>query len=352
MFRFENIDMLWALWGIPVFISIFIIYRYSRSRSLKRLGDEHLISQLIPEASKFKLIGKFVIYLLIYSLLVLSSAKPQIGTKMEKVKRRGVELIVALDISNSMRAEDIKPSRLERAKQSISKLTDQLKGDKIGIVIFAGDAYLLLPVTADYSAAKMMISSVVPNLIDNQGTALGNAIEIASRSFSKKDKISKALIIISDGENHEDDALAAAKSIAEKGVKIFSVGMGTPNGAPIPHYDNFGRPSGYKKDESGNTIITKLNPNILEEIASVGDGEFTYANNMGVDLNEILNKISGLKKNEYGAKIYTDFDNKYQFFLLPAIILLILELLISDKRNKYLAKLSDFASGNQGGKND
>ena len=345
MFRFETIELLWLLLGVPLITVLYLLDMFYRKRALERFGDKNLVSKLQPDSSSFKRISKLVLLLTAFSFFVIAAANPQIGTKMEKVKRQGIELMIALDVSNSMLAEDIKPSRIERAKQSLIKLIDALAGDRIGIVIFAGDAFLLLPMTSDYSAAKLLVSSVSTDLIQNQGTALGNAIEISTNSFSQKEDKSRALIIISDGENHEDNALAATEIAAEKNIQIYTIGMGSKDGAPIPKYDALGNQRGFKKDKDGNIIMSKLNAGVLQQIANEGNGQFAYASNAGVNLNDILDDISGMKKEEYGEKVYTDYDDKFQLFLIPGILLLLLELLLSYKKNKYFTALNKFASG-------
>lgn len=350
MFRFEHIELLWALLAIPFFVLIFIVSWHQTKAKLKRYGDTALVKALTPDRSRFKPIFKLSILLLAFSAIVVAMANPQIGSKPETVKRQGIELVVALDVSNSMNAEDIRPSRLERAKQSMMKLIDSLQGDRIGIVVFAGEANLYLPITSDYSAAKLLISSVETDLIGTQGTAIGNAIEIATNSFSEKEGVSRAMIIISDGENHEDDAIAAAEAANKKGIKIYTIGMGTPEGAPIPVLDRYGNAQGYHKDQDGQVVMTKLNAAILKQIADKGDGDFAYANNTSLNLNSILNAISGMDKEEFEEHIYTAFDDKFMYFVALGIVLLILEMMISFKKNKYLDALSKFASGEKGGK--
>ncbi|MEI6090080.1 MAG: VWA domain-containing protein [bacterium] len=345
MLRFEHIQLLWALLAIPVFSLLYAFLRVKRTNNLRKFGDLDLVARLHPDTSRFKSLSKFILLCMAFTLLVIGAANPQIGNKLEKVDREGIEIMVVLDISNSMNAQDIKPSRLERAKQAITKLIDKLLSDKIGSVVFAGDSFILLPITTDFSAAKMLISSAESDLIDRQGTALGSAIDLASGSNSPNKSQSKLMIIISDGENHEDDAIASAKSAAEKGIIIYTIGMGKPTGAPVPKLGKDGNVIGYEKDESGNTVISKLNGPALKEIADIGDGEFVYASSGTLDLNTIIDKISKMKKNKYGSKIFTDFDDKFQYFLLAAFLLLVIELIITHRKNRYLSALSDFAGG-------
>lgn len=344
MFRFENIEYLYALSAILLFLLIYIISRIIRKQKLNLAADAGLISKLTPEVSAFKPVYKFTLLMLAYSFAVIALANPQIGTKMEEIKREGVELIIALDVSNSMKAEDIKPNRLERAKQSILKLIDNLMSDKIGLVVFAGDAFLQLPLTTDYSAAKLMVSTVETEMIATQGTALGHAITLGQSAFSKENDVNKALIIITDGENHEDDALSAAKDAREKGIIIHTIGMGSIEGSPIPLYQN-GREIGYVKDRAGNTVITKLNAGMLQQIALEADGRFIRSSSADPDLTALLDEISGMDKKEFEAKVFTEYEDRFQYFLAAAIFFLLLELLISNKKNKYIEKLISFAGG-------
>jgi Ca-activated chloride channel family protein len=349
MFRFEHFELLWALAGIPFFVLIFVAARYSAKRKLRKFGDLELVSGLIPEKSRFKPFLKFTLFLLAFTAIIFAAANPQIGSKPEEVKRQGIELMVALDISNSMNAEDIRPSRLERAKQSVLKLIDNLEGDRIGIVVFAGDAFRLLPMTTDYSAAKLLVSTVESDMIATQGTAIGNAIDISLASYSDKEGLGRALILISDGENHEDDAVSRAEFAAENGIQVYTIGMGTPEGGPIPITDRYGRTRGYRKDQNGQTVMTKLNPAILKQVASKGGGSFAYASNASLDLTRILNDIAGMEKEDFEDIVYTSFDDKFMYFAAIAFILLLLEPIFSFRKNKYLDALSKFASGETGG---
>jgi len=264
-----------------------------------------------------------------YSSLLIALANPQIGTKLEEVKRKGVELVVALDVSNSMLAEDIKPNRLDRAKQEISKLIDKLENDKIGIVVFAGKSFIQLPLTSDYSAAKLMLSTITTDIISTQGTAIGSAIETAQGLFSEDNSKSRVLIIISDGENHEDDAIGIARAASEKNIIIHTVGMGTITGAPIPIYQN-NRIVGFLKDNQNNTVMTKLVPEVLQQVAIASNGEFYTSNEM--ELAGILDKISKMEKIEFGAKQFTNYESRFQYFLGLALFFLLIELLISERK--------------------
>jgi Ca-activated chloride channel homolog len=281
---------------------------------------------------------------LAYMCVVVGLANPQFGSKLEEVKRKGVDIIVALDVSNSMLCEDIRPSRLERSKQALSRLLDKLQNDRIGIIVFAGEAYVQLPITTDYSAAKLFLPSIEPDMIPTQGTAIGAAIDLAVKSFTENEKKNKALIIITDGENHEDNAIEAAKNAAESGVITYTIGMGSPEGAPIPVYHN-GVRADYKKDENGNTVITKLNEAMLREIAANGKGEFIRATNSDDGLSLILDKVNKMEKKEFGSKVYTEFDDKFQYFLTAGLLILILEFFVSRRKSEWLKRLNLFGEG-------
>lgn len=333
-FRFENPEYLYALGIIPLFIAIFILIRYLAKRKLSKAGDINLLKQLAPSGSRFKPYLKFSIMMLILALLVVGAANPQIGKKIEEVKREGSEVIIAIDVSNSMLSEDIKPSRLERSKQFALKLIDKMSNDKIGIIVFAGESSLLFPLTTDYNAAKMLIKTVSPELIQRQGTALGSAIELARASFTNVEGLQRALILISDGENHEDDALGRAKNAENEGIEIHAIAMGTIKGGPIPLYSASGAKRGYLKDHSGNIVMSKLDANLMESIAKTADGQFLVEPS-NEQLDRLIDDLSGLNKKEIDKMKVTEYDDKFQWLLLPAAILMILELLISNKRNKY-----------------
>jgi Ca-activated chloride channel family protein len=339
MFRFENEFFLYFLYLLPIFVIIFVWNIFSNKKKLSKLGNLDFINKLIPDKSNFKSNFKFIIQLLAFASIVIGLANPQLGTKPQKVKREGIEIIIALDISQSMLSEDIKPNRLERARQSIYSLTDKLVNDKIGLICFAGASYLHLPLTTDYSAAKLITSTVNTDLIQTQGTAIGSAIELATKSFSEGDKISKALVIITDGENHEDDAISAAKDAANKGIKVHCIGMGSIKGGPVPLYRN-GNKIGFLEDDNGNTVITKLDANALGQIASTGEGNFIRGNTTDTDILDLIKNLSGMKKSEFETKIYLEYESYFQYFLAFGLILLFLEVLFNNKKSKFWTKIN------------
>lgn len=273
--------------------------------------------------------------------LIIGLADPQVGSKLVKAERKGIDIVLALDVSNSMLAEDIQPSRLERAKQSISKLIDELRSDRIGMIVFAGKAYTQLPITTDYVAAKLFLSTVTTDAVPVQGTAIGDAIELAMKSFEENNMHSKAIIIITDGENHEGDALTKAKEAADKGIHIYTIGMGLPEGAPIPVFQGQNK-IGYKKDRQGNTIVTKLNETMLQQIASAGQGVYVRANNVSAGLSKIFDEINKLNKTEIDSTMFSDYEDRFQYFLVVSLIFLILELMVIERKSKWVRNLNLF----------
>ena len=341
MIRFAHTEYFYLLLLLPVFIIIYLAWNSWRKKALKRFGDTKVIQVLMPRYSGSKPMLKFTILIIAFIFFVVGIADPQVGSKLEKVKREGIDLFLVLDVSNSMLAEDIKPNRLDRAKMAISRLVDKLQGDRIGIVVFAGHAYKQLPLTTDYSAAKLFLSAVDTKIIPTQGTAIGEAINMAVSSFDDS-KHNKAIVIITDGENHEDDAVGAAKAAAENGIKVFTIGMGLPEGAPIPLYDRNGNKLGYKKDKQGKTVITKLDEDMLRKIAAAGDGSYVRANNATTGLSKVLEDINQIQKEEIETRQFTDYEDRFQVFLAMALILLLTELLIADRRGKLADKLDFF----------
>ena len=267
--------------------------------------------------------------------LVVGIANPQIGSKLQEVKREGVDIMIALDLSNSMKAEDLVPNRLERSKMAIQQFIDQLKSDRIGIIVFGGQAYVQLPITTDYAAAKLFLSTIDTDIIPTQGTAIGAAIELAMESFDMKSATAKSVIVITDGENHEDDAMQAATAAAEEGVTIHTIGVGSPQGAPIPVYR--GRKQvDFRKDKEGNTIMTKLNEQMLKQIAANGNGIYVRASNSQSGLEYIMEEINKMEKVEFGTKVYTDYEDRFQFFVGFALLLLLLDVLLLERKNLWL----------------
>jgi len=283
---------------------------------------------------------KLTVYTIALACLIFAIANPQFGSKTEEVKRKGVDVMIALDISNSMQAEDLYPTRLDRAKRSIQELLTYLKSDRIGIVVFAGEAFVQLPITTDYSAARLFLESIEPDLITTQGTDIGNAINLCMNSFDFDTPTSKNIILISDGENHEEQAMEAAELAAEKEVMINTIGMGSENGAPIPLFYQ-GKKVGFRKNKEGNTIVTALDATMLQKIAEKTDGIFVRATNSDSGMRSIFKEMDGLEKVEIGSKVYTDFEDRFQYLLLPALLLFIIELIIPNTKSIWWEKLFD-----------
>lgn len=340
--RFEHPEYLYWLLAVPVLIAIYILVRIWNKREFKKFADSKFASFLVPLASKSRSNTKFVLFLFVIIFGIVAAANLQTGSKMEEVKREGIDLYFCVDISNSMNAEDIAPNRLERSKQAINNLINKLNGDRIGVIIFAGNAYVQLPITTDYAAAKMFLSTINTNLIPSQGTEIGAAINLAVKSFGTSEH-SKAIVIISDGEDHVNgDAIKAAQEAAKLGIKIYTIGMGLEEGAPIPLYNQYGKRTGYKKDREGNIVITKLDDNLLRQIAEIGDGIYRRASNSNVGLDEIFNEINKSEKSEIESKVFTDYEDQFQWFIGAAIILLIIEILISSGKKDWESKFNFF----------
>lgn len=272
--------------------------------------------------------------MVILSFIITALAQPQFGSKLQTSKRKGAEIIIALDVSNSMMAEDIKPNRLERAKRAIAQLTERLRNDKLGLIVFAGQAYVQLPITTDYTSAKLFLNAITTNTVPLQGTAIGAAINMAVKSFSPNFEGSKAIIVITDGENHEDDAIGAAKAASEDKIIVHTIGMGLPQGAPIPMGPEGSKD--YMKDKSNNIIVTKLEENMLTKIAAAGGGTYIRANNAEVGLNNLFNEIEKMEKTEINSREYSEYNNQFPLFLFIGLALILLDFMILERKNKWL----------------
>jgi Ca-activated chloride channel family protein len=342
MLRYENSEWLFLLVLIPIIILVFIFSIRWRKKAIGVFGQLKLVYKLMPMASELKLRTKFILFSIAITALIIGIANPQIGSKMEEVKREGVDLMIAIDLSNSMLAEDLQPNRLMRAKQSISKLIDRLDGDRIGLIVFAGDAFVQLPITTDYSAAKLFLSTINTSIVPTQGTAIGKAIGLSIKSFDLKNDQSKAIIVITDGENHEDDAIKKAEEAEELGIFVHTIGMGSAEGGPIPIKNRYGSVTSYQKDKEGNTIITVLNEEMLKQIAQAGGGSYIRANSTQSGLNALFKEINKMEKKEIGSKVFTDYKDRFQWFIGLTIILLIIEIMIKGRKNKWSSKINLF----------
>jgi Ca-activated chloride channel family protein len=340
LFRFANPDYFYLLLLLPVMLALFIINRFRINRNIRKIGDKRLVNDLLPEYSTSRPIIKFILMSLIMVFGTIMLARPQFGSKIEDVQKQGVEIVIALDISNSMLAQDIQPDRLTRAKQAISRLVDNLENDRIGLIVFAGAAYTQIPITTDYVSAKMFLSSISPEMASRQGTAVGAAIDLGARSFSPNNDRSKAMIIITDGENHDDDPIAAAREAAKAGIVVHVIGIGTERGAPIPVTVNGRRD--FLRDIEGNTVITRLNEDILKQIALETNGSYVNANNSSIGLDEIFREIKKMDTQEFESAMFTEYNDQFQIFAAIALLLLLIEFIVMDRKNRTLANIRLF----------
>lgn len=340
MFRFAQPQYLYLLFLVPVIWGIYLYSLYRNRKNVARYGNPHTLAALTPDVSKYKPGVKFFIQQLALVILVFIIARPQMGAKVETVKKQGVEIVIALDVSNSMLAKDIAPSRLEKAKQILSKLIDELDNDKVGLIVFAGDAYTQLPITSDFVSAKMFLSAISPEMVPTQGTAVGRAINLAVNSFTPDQSADKAIILITDAENHEDDAAGAAAAAAKKGIAVDVIGIGTEQGAPIPVSGN---DANLRKDNQGNVVITKLNTLLGREIAQAGGGIYISADNTGSALRALTAEVRKMKKSDIESKIYSEYDEQFQGLAWIVLILLLFDIFILDRKNKYMKNIDFFS---------
>ena len=341
MFRFEDPIYLWLLVLIPILALVRFISFRSRKKKLRKFGDPKLLRELMPDVSRFRPSVKFWILQAALALLIVMLARPQMGTKISQEKRTGIETIIALDISNSMRAEDIVPSRLDRSKMMVENLVDHFTNDKIGLIVFAGDAFIQLPITSDYVSAKMFLSSIDPSMIATQGTDIAAAINMATNSFTQEEGIGKAIIVITDGEDHEGGAIEAAEAAKKKGMRVYVLGVGSANGAPIPIPGT----GDYMKDNTGNTVMSALNEEMCKQLAAAGGGVYIHVENNSAAQQQLDNELDKLAKKETSTTVYSDFDEQFQAFGILALLLLILEICILDRRNPLLKRISLFKKG-------
>lgn len=337
MFRFEDPIYLYALALIPLLAILrFLLVRQQKKR-LRKFGDRELVRQLTPDVSRFRPLVKYSLLLTALALLIVMIARPQFGTKINREKRTGIETIIALDVSNSMLAEDVAPSRLDRSKMMVENLVDNFTNDKIGLIVFAGDAFIQLPITSDYVSAKMFLSSISPSMIATQGTDIAKAISMASHSFTQQEGVGKAIIVITDGEDHEGGALEAAKEAKDKGMRVYILGVGSTKGAPIPTGNG-----DYMKDNTGQTVMTGLNEQMCREIAQAGGGAYIHVENNSNAQDQLDHELNKLAKKEIESTVYSDYDEQFQAVGIIALLLLIIEICILDVKNPLLKNVSLF----------
>lgn len=314
---------------IPVFFVIQALVLKFRAKRIRRFGDQALVEKLMPSYSKAKVWLRLSLFAIAFMFFILGISRPQMGAILKEHKTRGAEVMVVLDVSNSMLAQDYSPNRLERAKLAISRMVDKLRDDRIGLIVFAGNSFVQLPITTDYVSAKMFLSSISTESVPIQGTAMGEAISTALRSFSAQSDKSRAIIVITDGENHEDDPVAAARQAAELGVRVFTIGVGSPQGTMIPMGDGQ-----YLEDREGNPVVTRLDEKVLQEVAEAGKGLYVHAGNREFGLDPVIEEISRMDDEEYNSIVFEEYDELYMYFLAVAFFFLVLEMLIGDRRSK------------------
>lgn len=341
--KWERPEYGWLLLVGPVMCLVFALAIISKNMRMSKFADEGLIQYLIPDISSVNITIKYALWRLMAWFFIVALINPQLGAKMSEAKIRGIEIMIAVDVSNSMKAEDLTPNRLTRATRSIEKLLENLHGDRVGIVVFAGQAFVQLPITNDYAAGKLFLSAIDTDIVPVQGTAIGSATELAIESFDFESPAQKVIIILTDGENHEDDAILAATDAAEKGVKVYTIGMGSVKGAPIPEY-NGKRKTGFKKDNEGNIVVSKLDEDMLVEIADAGNGSYIRASNAEVGLQSLLEELNEINKTEMGSVSFAEYEDRYQIFLALGLFCLLLEFLLRSRKGKLSKQINLFDS--------
>lgn len=340
--RFENPELGWLLIAVPSVSVLYLAMLGWKNRKIRSFAEEKLIPHLIPDLSSTRSFFKFLFFKMGIVFLIIALIDPKIGTKLKEVKSTGIDIMFCLDVSNSMLAEDAEPNRLERAKRSIQQIIDQLHGDRIGVVIFAGNAYIQLPITTDYDAAKLFLSGVDTDMLSVQGTSIGAAVELAADSFDPESNAQKAIIIITDGENHEDNAVSAVKAVVERGITLHTIGMGSIDGAPIPQYNRSGRQIGFKEDQNGTTVVTALNEPMLRELAEEGNGMFIRAAGNYVAVNDLLAELNKVEKSELETMQFSDYEHRFQWFLFAGIFFLLLDMALARNKKNWSKNLNIF----------
>ena len=328
MINFAQAQYLFLIFLIPIFFIVQAVLLRLRRRRIRKFGDEQLVDQMMPSYSKSKVWVRLTLFSIGFFFFVIGLSRPQIGARLKEQEIKGAEIIIAMDVSNSMLAEDYSPNRLDRAKLAVSRLVDKLRDDRIGLVIFAGTSFVQLPVTTDYVSAKMFLNTIDTGSIPIQGTAMGDAITTCIRSFSQQSDKSRAIILITDGENHEDDPVAAAAQAAEMGIKVFTIGVGSPEGKPIPMNGEL------LKDKDGEIVVSRLDESVLQEVAKAGNGAYVRAGNSEFGLNPIIEDLRKLEDEKYSSVVFEEFDEQFMYFLAIALFFFVLEMLIGDRRSK------------------
>ena len=328
MLNFANPQFFILLLLVPLIPVVYALLRRARRARMRRFGDERLVKELMPSWSGAKGWVRVILFSLAFFFFVIGLCRPQVGAKLSERETKGAEIMICLDVSNSMLAQDYSPDRLDRAKLAISRIVDKLDGDRIGLIVFAGSSFVQLPITTDYVSAKMFLNSISTSSVPVQGTAIGEAIHTAARSFSAQSEKSRAIIVITDGENHEDDPVAAAEEVAEMGVKVYTIGVGTLQGQPIP------KDGELMKDKEGNIVVTRLDEDTLRKVADAGNGAYVHAGNEEFGLNPIVDDIRRMEDERYNSVVFEEYDEQFMYFLGAALLLLVLEMLIGERRSK------------------
>ena len=328
MINFAQSQYLLLLLLIPFFFLIQALVLKMRRRRLRRFGDEMLVKQLMPSYTVSKLWVRLSLFSIGFFFFVIGLSRPQIGAKLKEHETKGAEIMIVLDVSNSMLAEDYSPNRLDRAKLAISRLVDKLRDDRVGLIVFAGSSFVQLPITTDYVSAKMFLGSISNESVPVQGTAIGEAINTAMRSFSAQSEKSRAIIVITDGENHEDDPVAAAKQAAEMGARVFAIGVGSPEGKPIPMNGEL------LKDKDGEIVVTRLDEKVLQDVAAAGNGVYVRAGNSEFGLNPIIEDIRKMDDERYNSIVFEEYDEQFMYFLAIALVFFVLEMFVGDRRSR------------------
>jgi Ca-activated chloride channel family protein len=343
MIQFAHKEILWFLLASAFMLVGYFLYWRHRKRAFERMGDTILLDSLMPDASSAAHHWKFALLLMGTILLVIAASGPRVGSKLEEVEQKGREIIIALDVSNSMLAEDVKPSRLERSKQMINRMVDRMSNDKVGLIVFAGDAYTQIPITDDYPSVKMFLSGAGPDMVSKQGTAIGSAIKLAVRSFSTEiegslpgeNKPSQAIVVITDGENHEDDAVGEAANALEKGIRVYTVGLGDPNGVPVPVSPGS---TANRRDRDGQVVVSKLNEKLLVEVARAGNGAYIS----GDRINSLIDELDELERTELKSRVFSEFAERFQYFAGFALLILLLEFFVRSRKNPLIQRMNLF----------
>lgn len=340
MFRFEEPAYLYLLLLLPFLAALYFYSNYRRKKAIRKFGDPELMATLMPDASRYRPDLKFWILFLAVGLFAFLLARPQFGSKLETVKRKGVEVMICLDISNSMLAQDVQPSRLDKAKRLVARLVDKLNNDKIGMIVFAGDAFTQLPMTSDYISAKMFLETISPDMIAKQGTAIGAALDLAIRGFTPQEGVGRAIVLITDGENHEGGALEAAEEAAGKGIQVNVLGVGLPDGSPIPLSGS----NQFRKDKDGNVVITRLNEAMCQQIAQGGKGIYVRVDNSDAAQKTIIKEIDKMAKKDVESKVYSEYNEQFQVIAWIILVLLIVEMVILERKNPFFKNLHLFSN--------